>query len=260
MKTVLTLVMIPVVAAISVATGSAQTVSTPVTQYLQASVTAMIGASTLQDVTLSGSAESIAGADDETGAFTFRATSTGSSRIDLAFTSGTRSQTRQFGQGAPSGAWMDEDGVPHASSQHNLMSGYDWPFPELILNQFLTDPLMSVTFVGQEGTLLHFSGCEQRTGISSAANGLLQHLTQVDLWLDPTTLLPAQASFNIHPDGNAGFDIPVRIDYLNYQTLSGVVIPTHVQKFVNANLVLDAQIQSISVNAGLPSSAFSLGN
>ena len=260
MKTILFLALISIAAALSIGTCGAQSVSTPVTQALQASATAMIGASTLQDVTLNGSAEAITGADDETGSFTFRATAAGSSRIDLVFTSGTRSETRQFGQGAPYGAWMNEDGVQHPSAQHNLMSGYDWPFPELILNQFLTDPLMSVAFVGQEGTLLHLSGYEQRSGVSSAANSLLQHITQVDLWLDSTTLLPAQASFTIHPDGNAGFDIPVSIAFLNYQKLNGVVIPTHVQKFVNGTLAVDAQIQSISINTGLTSSAFSLGN
>ncbi len=69
------------------------------------------------------------------------------------------------------------------------------------------------------------------------------HLTQVDFFLDSTTLLPAAITFNIHPDNNALLDLPVEIRFSDYRVVSpsGVVaglqtgavsspqIPFHIQ-------------------------------
>lgn len=235
-----------------------QAATSPVTTALQSSLHAMVGQNNVQDVTLSGQAEYIAGSDDETGSFTYRATAAGCSRTDLGLTSGTRSETRQPGNASPLGAWMGEDGVVHASVQHNLMSGYWWPFPALIVSDLLTDSSMVVTFVGQEGPLLHLSAYQQHAGASPGVNATLQQLTQFDLWLNASTLLPAQLSFNIHPDSNAGLNIPVVVQFSNYQTIGGILVPASAQKYVNSTLAIDAQIQSVGINTGLTSSVFSL--
>ena len=236
----------------------AQTATSPITSALQASLQAEVGTVSLQDATLGGTAETIAGADDETGSFTFRGTAGGCSRVDIGLTSGTLSETRQPGISSPLGAWMGEDGVAHSSVQHNLMSGYWWPFPALIVNQLLTDSSMVVTFIGSEGSLFHFSGYQQRSGASPGINSTLQQLTHFDLWLNGTTLLPAQLSFDIHPDTNAGVDIPVQVQYLNYQTIAGVTVATHIQKLINNTVAVDAQIQTVNINTGLTPGVFSL--
>jgi len=235
-----------------------QTVTSQVRTVLQGSSQAMVGDRNIQDVTLTGTAQFTAGSEDDTGSFTFRGLAGGFSRIDLGLTSGERSETRQPGNGSPSGAWTIGDGVLHASAQHNLMSGYWWPSPALIVNDLLTNSWTVVTFLGEEGSLAHFSAYQQRAGASSGINATSKQLTQFDLWLDATTLLPAKLSFSIHPDQNAGFDIPVRIEFSNYQAVNGIVIPTHVQKFINNTLTLDAQIQSASINSGLTASVFTL--
>jgi hypothetical protein len=85
-------------------TALAQSTASPVTTTLLSSQQAMVGSNNVQDVTLSGTAEAIAGADDETGSFTFRATATGCSRVDLGLPSGTRSETRQPGNNSPFGS------------------------------------------------------------------------------------------------------------------------------------------------------------
>jgi hypothetical protein len=237
---------------------SAQNAASPVTTALQTSLQAMAGPNNVQDVTLSGTAEAIAGSDDETGSFTFRATSAGCSRVDLGLPSGTRSETRQPGDNSPFGSWTNGSGGPYPLAQQNLLAGYDWAFPALILNQMLTTSTMSVTFVGQEGTLLHFTAFQQPTGVSAAVDATVQYLTQFDLWLDATTLLPVQLAFSAHPDSNAGLVIPVQVQFSNYQTLGGISVPTQLQKTINGTVVLNAQIQSVSVNTGLSTSIFSL--
>jgi hypothetical protein len=79
----------------------------------------------------------------------------------------------------------------------------------------------------------------------------------MDLYLDATTLLPAKLEFNLHPDRDAGTDIPVRIEYANYQTVNGVVLPHHLQKYLSNSLTQDIQIQTANFNSGLTASALS---
>jgi len=79
----------------------------------------------------------------------------------------------------------------------------------------------------------------------------MQHLTQVDIYLDPTTSLPVSYVFNSHPDNNALLDIPTEIRYSNYQNVGGTQIPLHVQKYINNILATDLQFQTALLNTGI---------
>ena len=83
------------------------------------------------------------------------------------------------------------------------------------------------------------------------------HLTQVDFFLDSTTLRPTAIAFNIHPDNDAGLDIPVEIRFSDYRSVNGAHVPYHVQKFLNNSLVLDFQAQTVTLNSGLSAASFS---
>ena len=118
-----------------------------------------------------------------------------------------------------------------------------------------------LTYVGQETrngqAVQHVSVYQPASSdLDSGAAALWQHLTQIDLYLDATTSLPAALVFNAHPDNSTVTDIPIEIDFSNYQTVSGVELPFHVQKFLNNNLLLDLQLQTVNLNTGLTSSAF----
>jgi hypothetical protein len=80
----------------------------------------------------------------------------------------------------------------------------------------------------------------------------------MDFFLDATTLVPAAATFNIHPDNDAGRDIPIEVQFSDYRTVNGVQIPFHVQKFLNNGLILDLQFSSAAVNTGLSATAFAV--
>jgi hypothetical protein len=75
-----------------------------------------------------------------------------------------------------------------------------------------------------------------------------QLLKPFDLVVAPATSLPQYAFFTVHPD-NPGIhaDIPVEIAYSNYQSVSGVMIPFHIQRYVNGSLVLDLVIATAAV-------------
>ena len=150
-------------------------------------------------------------------------------------------------------------------SQHNLLVSSSWFFSPFILAGALSDPNSVVSYVGHEtfdgNPVEHISISSQFASLpSSQTTTLLQHLSQMEIYLDSTTLLPKVLSFNTHPDNNALLDIPVLVRYSNYQPVSGAQIAFHVQKFLNNSLALDLQFQSANLNTGLTASAFTLAS
>jgi hypothetical protein len=230
---------------------------------LSSAFAALVGNQSVQDVTLTGTARRIAGPDDESGTVVLKATSDGHSRMDLNLSGGTRSEIRSLdSSGNPLGAWSGPDGVQHAISFHNLLTDSSWFFSGLTLAHITSSQSIVETYIGQETlngqAVLHISIVQSLSNSSGQTATLLQHLTQMDIFLDPTTHLPAATSISIHPDNDAGLDIPVQIQFSNYQSVNGVQIPFHIQKFINNSLALDLQVQSAALNSGLSASAFAI--
>ena len=227
---------------------------------LAESAAALSGSVTVSDITLTGTAQSIAGSDDETGTVSLKAMAPGESRMDLTLSASVRSEIRTFDvNGNTIGAWSGSDGVQHVISYHNLLTDSSWFFPALTINRLVNNTAATETYVGQETlngqTVLHVSVSRPPAVVLPTA-ALTEHLTQMDFYLDPTTFLPVALSFSTHPDSNALQDIPVQIQFSDYQTVSGVQIPFHIQKFLNGSLLLDLQVQSAVLNSGLSSSGF----
>jgi hypothetical protein len=231
------------------------------TLTLQNSLATLVGNVTVTDVTLTGSVHYIAGSDDETGSATLKALSSGDARSDLSLSSGTHSEIYSFSASGPAGAWSGPDGVSHPIVYHNLLAEPAWFSPTFAIARRLSSgytitDLGPTTHNGQQ--VEHMSVSQNSPTTSLAAGPLFQHLTQVDFFLDSVTSLPAAVTFAIHPDNDALLDIPVEIDFSDYRSVSGAKVPFHVQKSLNDSLLLDIQIQNVSVNSGLSASAFAI--
>jgi hypothetical protein len=226
---------------------------------LQSALAALSGANPVADVTLTGTARRIAGSDDESGSATLKAIS-GASRLDFNFPSGQRSEVRNASGDAPVGTWSGSDGVNHDIAFHNVLTEPAWFFPSFAVARGLSNPSSLVTYVGSETkdslAVQHLSISQNFSSIAGADSATFQHLSQVDLYLDSSTYLPVALAFNIHPDDNALFDIPVEIRFSDYRSVNGIQVPFHVQKFLNNGLILDLQFQSAILNSGLSASAF----
>jgi hypothetical protein len=270
-------------------TSSSGTASDPqAVALIQKALAALTGGLPVTDVTLTGSARRITGSDDETGTGTLKADSTQDSLVDLKLPSGTWVEIRNHSavplpgavpaapnvpasitQAAqPTGAWLGPDGIRHAMVSHNVLTDAAWFFPALMLRNLVGGNYV-LSYIGQETsgvqTVLHVSGSQRLTaptglpaGVSEQLTNLHGHVTQMDIFLDATTSLPVALAFNTHPDGNALLDIPVQVQFSNYQPTSGVEVPLHVRKWLNSTLVLDLQFTSTSVNSGVPASTFAL--
>jgi hypothetical protein len=222
------------------------------------------GTGAVNDVTLTGTARRIAGSDDETGTAVLKALRTGEARIDLTFSSGQRSEVRGNSVNGPVGSWTGPDGVSHASSFHNLALDGRWFFPVLMFSSLNSSANGSLRDAGVETrggrSVRHLTTIksQQSSAMPAWAAKLSQHLSQLDLYLDPSSGLPVALAFNTHPDRDAGTDIPVEIMFSDYRVVNGVQVPFHVQKYLNNGLFLDLQFQSAVLNTGLPASSFNV--
>ena len=227
---------------------------------LQSALTALSPTPTT-DVSLSGSVHSIAGSDDNTGTATLKALSSGSARVDMAFTSGTVSEIYSSSTSGIAAAWVDATGKSHQVPGHNLLAEPAWFSPVVSLSRRLNSGQV-VTDIGADERfgikVEHFSVYEVPNFPQPAVGVTYQHLSQLDYFLDPATSLPVSISYNIHPDSNAGQDIPVAVEFSDYHAVSGVQIPFHIQKFINGTLALDIQLQNAVVNSGISISAFAI--
>jgi hypothetical protein len=252
---------------------------------LQKSLAAQVGEVQVSDVTLTGTAQWIAGSDDETGTATLMATAVGDSRLTLSFSTGERDEIRnhagtplasslppgttaQMIQQQPVGAWSGPSGVMNGMAGHNVMTDATWFFPAATFGRLVAAPNYTLSYIGPEThdgeAVVHISVSQQLAqappSSASAAQmaALTQHLSQMDLYLNSITLLPVALAFNVHPDNNALVDIPTEIQFSNYQPVDGVQVPLHVQRYLNNSLTLDLQFNNATLNSGLASTDFQL--
>jgi len=132
-------------------------------------------------------------------------------------------------------------------AQHNLFTTGSWFCPVIALSQVVSASKLDIQFIGNEekngAALAHFTVQSFPLG-TGPQFALLTHLSQVDIYLDPQSLRPTVLDFNIHPDNDAGTDIPVEITFSNYTQVNGVWFPFTVERYVNSTLTLSLQVLS----------------
>jgi hypothetical protein len=252
----------------SAATQSAPQIDPAAVPLIQKALLALGGAP-VTDVTLTGTATRTAGSYVETGSITLKALGANQSRLDLAVVGGTWTEVRGINsQGAPQGSWTSLDGKTHPAAGHNILTDAVWFFPALSALDHAASPQLGVTYVGTEtrdgATVqhLHFASPDPSlppdASLPPHFSPRVAELTTMDVYLDPASSLPVAVTFNMHPDNNALIDIPVEVDFSNYQAVNGVQVPFRIQKSLNGTLFYDITIQSASVNSGLTATEFAV--
>jgi len=235
--------------------------STQASQLMQQSLAALQGNTSISDITLTGTARRIAGSGDETGTGVFKAMVSGAGRMDLSLSSGQLGEVQNLTSTTPAGTWSGPDRISHPIAYHNLLAEPAWFFPAFAIARRLSGSGFVATYVGQETrnghAVEHVSVSQTFSSKSASGALLLQHLSQVDFFLDSATLLASVITFNVHPDNDAGLDIPIEIRFSDYRPINGAQVPFHVQKYMNNSLVLDFQAETITLNSGLAASTFS---
>lgn len=231
---------------------------------LQSSLSALAGKSVITDISLTGIAERLAGSDDETGRATFKALITGEESTEITFPSGTRRELRSGAGSTREGHWSGSDGAWHTVAEHNLKAEGVWFSPTLLVSQLIRDKARTFQHLGTAviagQSLEHIRAQHASPAIPAKAPEqvarLMQHLTELDLYLDPVSALPLMLTFNEHPDNDASRDIPVEIRFSDYRLVNGAQVPFRLQKFINGTLLLDVRVEQAILNSHLPANTF----
>lgn len=96
------------------------------------------------------------------------------------------------------------------------------------------------------------------SGQAPEVTAFVQQFSAIDFYLDASSLLPTAIAFSIHGDENSGVSIPLEIRFGNYRTVSGVLVPFHIQKLVQGTLTLDLAVTQATVNTGVSASTFTI--
>jgi len=228
--------------------------------YAAQSIANLTGGTPISDLTFAGTGTWIAGSDTENGMVTLKALGTSESRMDLGLSGGTRTEIRDASTGSPLGQWITQDGSSGLFRYQNCFTDAVWFFPAL--GSLSAGPTVVLSYIGPENrngeVVQHIQSYLSQTVQLPGPTPTLAQLSTMDFYLDAATLLPSAVVFNAHPDNDPGTNIPVEIDFSNYQAISGIAVPLHIQKYLQGSLVTDLVISNAVFNTGLPLSTFAI--
>jgi len=220
------------------------------------SIAALTAGNAISDVTLSGN---VTWNGSDTGTALLRALGTGESRMDLALTSGTRTEIRDAQTGVLLGEWIAPNNASGYFASQNCFTDAVWFFP--VLGSLAAGPNVVLSYIGPETrngeSVQHIESYVYQSnplGLTPSP----QQLSTMDFYLDATTFLPAAVTFNAHPDNSATTNLLDEVDFSNYQTVSRVVLPMHIQKYLQGNLTVDVVVTGALFNTGLSLSIFTV--
>ena len=171
------------------------------------------------------------------------------------------SDVRNVSSGMPTGAWAKNGETANAYAIHNCWTDAVWFFPALSSLTQTENPNFVFKYVGLER---HSGASVQHIRVFSIypadTKDRLQsaRLSTIDFYLDATSLFPVATGFVTHPDSDMNTDMRVEVRFANYQLVSGVQVPFHVQRLLNGTLIYDLQMTNATLNSGLADPEFTL--
>jgi hypothetical protein len=228
---------------------------------LQQSVAAMLNGTQVTDISMSGTAIHFAGSDNDTGTVILQAKGTTESKVAITLAGNTTTELRSFQDGAETGTSTGTDGKSQTTAFHNCFTDSAWFFPALSsVASAVANQGMNASYVGAETvngiSVQHVRVWQSIASPDEAAVTLIAHVSTMDWYLDGTSGLPMLARFTTHPTDNASLDQQAEVRFANYQAISGVMVPLHIQRLLNNALAFDFTFASATLNSGLPDSTF----
>jgi len=226
-------------------------------QFLSQAAAAAGGSSALsaiQDFTATGTGVHNWGAAPQQGQVMIKALGLTQFRMDTDVSQGTLSLIVSNG----SGEYISPNGTKSSISYQNIANMGSVTCPVLKIAAALLSPGTAIMDMG----LAQINGVQARQvriqqTFPSDPTGTFSKLATEDFFFDPTTALLLETQDYLHPD-NMASNAPLLhvVDFAQYQTFSGIVVPTSIAEAVNGQQTWKIQMTSISFNSGLTSSDF----
>ena len=224
-----------------------QVVKTPfLTQVTGQSQTSVLKSS----LVISGTADWYAGSTHERGAATLTARADGSTEVMLGLDTGARAEMTGP-LGSRTCQRMDKDGKTYPVNGANCFTPLPW-FSPALLSLLTGGPGVSVSDLGEiadQGVVRHAVRVQCVSGVPNLPDqDWISAATQVTIFFDTATLLPASLTYGLHPDGADNRSIPVRVDFSDYRLVSGLPVPFHVDRYINGTRELSIAAASVTLN------------
>ncbi len=208
----------------------------------------------VSSVSMTGTAQWFAGSTKDSGPAKLTAKVTGENSAELDLSNGTRIEAQSAVGDDRTCTWSGKDGVSHDMASSNCWTATTWFLPHLALQTTGLPTNLGVQYLGviadkgQSSPHLQHQLTIAPGQTKPAVTAQIQSWSRTDLALDPVTLLPSALKYTIHPDNNSSVNLQVEVRYSNYQNVSGVELPMHIERYVNGSLQLTVDIDSATVN------------
>jgi hypothetical protein len=204
----------------------------------------------VKSLSLTGTATWQTGATTDTGTATLTGAEDGSGSMNLVMSKRGAYQEKAGSVAAwRSCKWNDASGVARDGNASGCAIPLLWFMPSMALQP--AGPKISVTDQGteQRGDMqVRLLSLTIANRPPVATKGTPADFGNVELGLDPTTLLPAVLHYRIYPDSHRTAPIDVEVRYGRYSLENGVQVPHSIQRRMNGSLDLDIQITAASLN------------
>lgn len=229
---------------------------------LQKSLTAQMGSAATTDVTLGGTISFLKGSKPAvTGTATLTALADGSTQAVLNLPSGTGTEVWLSSNGSATVSSSGPNGNTSKPAGGDMtMPGPAW-FSPVLLTSLLSGSGYESNYAGKAkwngATVEHVVAWQAPPVNSQLPAFALKEQTSADVYLNPTTFLPASIVFRVRPVSPPGKRLSIRaqlipeeIRYSNYQSVDGRMIPLHIQVYLGKNQAIDLTITSAAFNTG----------
>lgn len=228
---------------------------------LKQSFLAMSGAGQpIQDITLEGSVDCIAGSTHESGKITLKAAQGGFTSMTFSLPSGVHKEVRSQSSGQRAGAWFDGTTTRNYPWQTLLIEPY-WFAPEIFMSAVSNEKrwVVANSTNGSSGgrQWLHLSINTNSPPGLPAPRDIVKFTTQ-DVVLYQDNWMPKTISYRQYEPSQRFRPTDIWFQYDDFRVVEGHMMPFHIQRYINATLNLDVRIQTVSLNTNLHPADFTL--
>jgi hypothetical protein len=224
----------------------------PPTSFQGQAQMAVSGEKSFSVVNLTATAEWIAGSDRESGNAQLQANADGSTNVELTLGKASRSDVQTKADSLRTCTWTDSAGTSHDVLGPNCLVALPWFAPSIFARPSAGPPALLATtddgVVTKNSSIFHQVSylLALKSANASVTNRMVSQST-VKVFYDPQTFLPASLEYFTHPDDNDLQNIPVRVVFSNYQSVSGVMLPFQIEKYINRTLQLRLNVSNASI-------------
>lgn len=227
---------------------------TILTQVLKASGgQAALG--TIQDITGSGNITYYWAGEEVQGTVTVKGRGIGQFRLDATLSNGVRSWAVSNGTGFV----KETDGTVSHIPYHNTVNFGNLAFPLYFMTTIIGDASTSITYVGLEpknGAQVHHLRTQKIFPSKVDPGGIVSKLTTRDFFIDSTFYQIVATQDMVHPEGASTIDYPREMQFSDYRTVNGVLVPFSITEVATGQRTYSIQLNQITFNSGLQDSDF----